>query len=43
MKKNTDFLYLSEQDTIDAGVLHAARCVSADLCIHLSTLANFHH
>ena len=27
MKKRTDFLYLSEQDTVEAGVLDAARCV----------------
>ena len=27
MKKRTDFLYLSEPDTIEAGVLDAARCV----------------
>ncbi|GHV53487.1 hypothetical protein FACS1894206_04290 [Deltaproteobacteria bacterium] len=27
MKKRTEFLYLSEPDTMEAGVLDAARCV----------------
>ena len=27
---STEFIYLSEQDTIDAGVLNAPRCV--DVC-----------
>ena len=36
MGKRTEFLYLSEQDMIDAGVLDAARCV--DVCEEVFSL-----